>query len=85
MVIFQRHGTRSCSNTFRCVVPALALDENGFRLGYGKGYYDRFLRDFAGTSVCALLNGFSCKVLPHDENDIPVNITIFETGVKKAK
>ena len=68
-----------------CVVPALALDENGFRLGYGKGYYDRFLRDFAGTSVCALLNGFSCKALPHGENDIPVDITIFETGVKKAK
>ena len=68
-----------------CIVPALAVDENGFRLGYGKGYYDRFLRTFDGTSLCALLNGFSCKVLPHDENDIPVNITIFETGVQKAK
>ena len=68
-----------------CIVPALAVDKNGFRLGYGKGYYDRFLRDFSGTSVCALLNGFSCDSLPHDENDVPVNITIFETGVVKAK
>ena len=68
-----------------CIVPALAADEQGFRLGYGKGYYDRFLRDFKGISVCALLNDFSCKALPHNENDIPVDITIFETGVHKAK
>lgn len=68
-----------------CIVPALASDEQGFRLGYGKGYYDRFLREFKGISVCALLNDFSCSSLPHDENDIPVDITIFETGVQKAK
>ena len=68
-----------------CVVPALAVDKEGFRLGYGKGYYDRFLCDFKGLSACALLNGFSCESLPHDENDIPVNIIIFETGVVKAK
>ena len=68
-----------------CVVPAMAVDKNGFRLGYGKGYYDRFLKDFSGTSVCALLNDFSCENIPHDENDVPVDITIFETGVVKAK
>ena len=68
-----------------CVVPALAVDKNGFRLGYGKGYYDRFLKNFKGTSVCALLSEFSCNSLPYDENDIPVDITIFETGVQKAK
>lgn len=68
-----------------CIVPALAVDGDGFRLGYGKGYYDRFLKNFKGTSVCALPNGFSHKSLPHDENDIPVDITIFETGVQKAK
>jgi len=68
-----------------CIVPALAVDKNGFRLGYGKGYYDRFLSSFKGVSVCALLSDFSCELLPHDEKDVPVDITIFETGVVKAK
>lgn len=32
-------------------VPALCVDEDCNRLGYGKGYYDRFLADFEGVSV----------------------------------
>ena len=33
------------------LVPGLAFDERGFRLGYGGGFYDTLLADFAGTSV----------------------------------
>ena len=31
-----------------CIVPAIAFDKSGYRLGYGKGYYDRFLCNFDG-------------------------------------
>ena len=34
-----------------CLVPALALDARGRRIGYGGGYYDRFLPAFSGTAV----------------------------------
>ena len=34
-----------------CIVPALAFDSSGNRLGYGKGFYDRFLKDFNGLSI----------------------------------
>jgi len=52
-----------------CLVPGLAFDENGFRLGYGKGYYDRFLENFKGTSlgICyAALRQASLPMEPHD-------------------
>jgi len=34
-----------------CLVPGLCFDRLGYRVGYGKGYYDRFLADFGGDSL----------------------------------
>ena len=68
-----------------CVVPALAFDKNGFRIGYGKGYYDRFLSKFKGVSVGAALSSHICDSLPTETTDIPVNIIITETGVTRIK
>ena len=34
-----------------CIVPALSFDYFGYRLGYGKGYYDRFLETYPGISM----------------------------------
>lgn len=68
-----------------CVVPALAFDKKGFRLGYGKGYYDRFLSSFPGVSVGLCFDGFLSDSLPTDDNDIAVNILITNTGVFEKK
>lgn len=52
-----------------CVVPALCTDGQGLRLGYGKGYYDRFLSSFQGKSVIICYSDFVQKVPtePHDK------------------
>lgn len=34
-----------------CLVPGVCFDVYGYRIGYGKGYYDRFLSDFPGVSI----------------------------------
>lgn len=59
-----------------CIVPALSFDEKGMRLGYGKGFYDRFLKDFSGYSIGITYSELFCKSLPFDKNDIPVDKVI---------
>ena len=66
-----------------CIVPAIAFDENGNRLGYGKGFYDRFLRDFKGTSVGLTCSDLLVKQLPTDPHDTPVKIVITESEIIK--
>ena len=59
-----------------CIVPALAFDRSGNRLGYGKGFYDRFLNSFTGLSVGVTFDELLCDTLPTDAYDVPVNIII---------
>lgn len=59
-----------------CIVPALCADGEGYRLGYGRGYYDRFLSTFPGKSVIICYNSFKMEV-PTEPHDIKANSTIF--------
>lgn len=61
------------------VIPALAVGRDFSRLGYGKGYYDRFLNDFKGISVCPTYSLLLCDGVPTDKFDIPLNIIITPT------
>jgi 5-formyltetrahydrofolate cyclo-ligase len=64
------------------VIPMLAFDRQGNRLGYGAGYYDRFLSSHPDIPRIGL--AFSCQefaAIPSDENDIRMNVVITEQGV----
>ena len=54
------------------IVPALMADKNGYRLGYGGGYYDRFLSRVNVLSICAVAQELFVDNLPKDDFDIPV-------------
>lgn len=61
-----------------CIVPALSFDASGGRLGYGGGYYDRFLSGYSGFSVG--LCSPCCKSdepLPRDSFDVRVDLVLF--------
>lgn len=60
-----------------CIVPALCADKNGYRLGYGKGYYDRFLKSFKGKSVIICYKDFLCEI-PKESHDMQTTFTVFD-------
>lgn len=59
------------------LVPGYTFDREGYRLGYGGGFYDVFLPTFGGTSLglCRQVQ-FSEDPLPHHDADIPVDHVI---------
>lgn len=67
------------------VIPLLAFDRLGTRLGYGKGYYDRTL---AALSKKPLLVGYAfagqeLDFIPREDHDMPLDILVTEAGIKK--
>ena len=69
-------------NNAICIVPALLVDTKGYRLGYGAGFYDRFLSTYFGKKIClAYQQNLSKTMLPHTEFDVPVDTVITELDV----
>ena len=58
------------------IVPALMVDKNGYRLGYGGGFYDRFLKDIKAKTICAIPKELLVEELPVEEFDLPMDIII---------
>lgn len=59
-----------------CLVPGLAFDREGYRLGFGKGYYDRFLAHFPGRTVGLCYANCMAQALPRDPFDRRVDRVI---------
>jgi len=60
------------------VVPAIAYDTRGYRLGFGKGFYDRYLRSVP-RSTLLLGAGFKEQLvatLPVEEHDLPLDAIV---------
>ena len=55
------------------IVPGVAFSKKCMRLGYGKGYYDRFLKDYKGKKVGISFWEQIVEDLPHDRFDIPLD------------
>lgn len=58
------------------VVPAVAYDERGNRLGRGKGFYDRLLASTRATKVGVAFDFQVMELLPAEEHDVPMDIVI---------
>ena len=67
-----------------CIVPAFSYDWRGYRLGYGKGYYDRFLSRFEGNMVGICYSDCVQRSLPHGRFDRPVELLVTENYLRRT-
>ena len=60
------------------IVPGVVYSDEGFRIGFGGGYYDRYLTDYEGDRVSLAFEIQTSQEVPIEEHDIPVNKIITE-------
>lgn len=63
------------------IVPGVAFDARGHRLGYGKGFYDDMLKHFQGPKIAL---AFDCQMLPEvpqGEGDVAMDAVVAESAV----
>jgi 5-formyltetrahydrofolate cyclo-ligase len=65
------------------LVPGVAFDVRGGRLGYGAGFYDRLLSGGVSPQACLVAGAFETQrveEVPMDEHDVPVDLVVTEKG-----
>jgi 5-formyltetrahydrofolate cyclo-ligase len=67
------------------VVPGVAFDEAGYRLGHGKGYYDRAFAAELGDSPTLVGFGYEFQIVdavPHDERDRQMDAIVTDQKIR---
>ena len=69
------------------VVPALCVDYDGYRLGYGAGYFDRLLAPRTASTYCVvgLPAAFVVERLPHEAHDQVLDLIVDERGTRRTR
>jgi len=63
------------------LVPGIAFDKTGNRVGFGKGCYDRFLKQSPATLIGFCYKFQVCEAIPAEEHDVKMNNIITEEGI----
>ena len=66
------------------LVPAVGLSRDGNRIGYGRGYFDKFLAQNDVTSIALSYSKQLVGNIPTDDTDIPVNWIVTEDQIIKV-
>lgn len=56
-----------------CIVPGVAFDKENNRIGYGKGFYDRFLKSYNGVKIGLAYRECICDKIDSEINDIKMD------------
>jgi 5-formyltetrahydrofolate cyclo-ligase len=69
------------SNIEGVLLPGLAFDLKGQRLGYGKAFYDKTLKNYSGKKIGVAYSIQITESLPSSELDIPVDVIVTEKAI----
>ncbi len=79
------YGLRTTDYIDVIIVPGVAYDKNCNRIGFGKGYFDRFLRVQKAIKI-GLAHSFQIvKKIPEEKFDVPTDLVITEKNIFKRK
>ncbi|MFH0875292.1 MAG: 5-formyltetrahydrofolate cyclo-ligase [archaeon] len=67
-----------------CIVPGIAFDKKGNRLGFGKGYYDKILKKINSKKIALAYDFQIIENVPKEEYDISMDILVTESGIIKC-
>ena len=62
------------------IVPGVVFSDEGYRIGFGGGYYDRYMKDFQGEVLSLAFEIQTGKPVPVENHDLPVGKIITEKG-----
>ena len=67
------------------VVPGLAFDRRGYRIGWGGGYYDRFLAQVQAVKIGLCYDALVLDCIPGEPHDVPVDMVVAETAIYQGE
>ncbi len=67
------------------IVPGMQFDMKGYRIGYGKGYYDRYMVRFTGISAGICYSGELRPFMYHGRYDRCVDIVVTDKRIKTCR
>lgn len=74
-------GSAAIESCALVIVPALAVDHTGMRLGRGAGFYDRALANTTRPVCAALFAHELLESVPHEPHDVPVGMAVTPNGI----
>lgn len=67
------------------IVPGVIFSDEGYRIGYGGGYYDRYMVDYSGVSIALAFEVQTNKVVPVESHDVPVQKIVTQKRIISCK
>ena len=79
-----KDSCKKAGNIDCILIPTIGISKSGDRLGYGRGYYDKFLSSTNAVKISLTYSKQIVKSIPNESHDIKIDLIITEDEIIKA-